>query len=148
MRRPRTRDERASAMLLVPTGILIVLILASITVDAALGFMAERTAASIASAAANDAASLAFDTEHFRNTGQYRISSDIEAATDIVTAAAVIQAGDLFIDGTLQVRVTVLDESRVQVVVTGEVARLILPSFATGSFNIDATAIGTVDISP
>jgi len=79
-------NERGSALLLVPAGILIVIILAAITVDASLAFMAERSAASIASAAANDAASLAIDIEHFRETGEYKIDPDIAATAEVVAA--------------------------------------------------------------
>jgi hypothetical protein len=135
-------------MLLVPTGILIVLILTAITVDAALGFMAERSAASIASSAANDVASLGIDVEHFRATGEYRLSDDVQDAIDVVTASARVQAGQLFIPGSFAVEVTVIDSVTVQVVVRGEVDRLVLSSMSGGPFAISARAFGTVDTFP
>jgi len=141
-------DERGSALLLVPAGILIVIILAAITVDASLAFMAERSAASIASAAANDAASLAIDIDHFRETGEYKIDPNIAETAEVVAASARIQAGNMFIPGTLQVQVRVIDPTQVEVIVSGQVDRFILPSFASGPQHISARAIGTIDVTP
>jgi len=142
------RDERGSALLLVPAGILIVLVLTAITVDASLGFMAERSAANIASSAANDMASLGIDVDHFRETGEYRLAGDLDAAMAVVSASAQAQAGSLFIPGTLSVEINRIDLVNVEVVVRGQVDRLIMPSLTSGPFEISARATGTVDAIP
>ena len=130
-------------MLLVPTGILIVLVLAAITIDAAVGFMAEREAANIASAAANDIATLGIDVEHFRATGEYRLRSDLGDPIDAVTAAAVAQAGSMFIPGSFSVDVVLVDDATVRVHVVGRVDRLVLGSVSDRPFDIGAIATAT-----
>ncbi len=144
----RTVDERGSALLLVPAGILIVLVLTAITVDASLGFMAERSAANIASSAANDMVSLGIDIEHFRDTGKYRLAGNLETAIAGVSANAQAQAGDLFIPGTFAMEINVVDPVNIEVVARGQVERLIMSSLTSGPFQISARAIGTADAIP
>lgn len=145
----RPRDERGSALLLVPTGILVMLVLASITVDATTAFMAERSAASVASAAANDVASLALDVEHYRLTGEYRLSADRSArAVPEVRAAVETQLGALFEPGSTEITIVVLDASRVEVRVSGQLDRVLLAPLGAGPHRISARAVATADVIP
>ena len=51
--------QRGSVLLLVPAGVLVLVILGAIAVDAAIAFLAQRELAGLATAAANDAAAAA-----------------------------------------------------------------------------------------
>lgn len=71
------RPERGSALLLYPTGVLVVLVLAAITVDLAAAFLAQRELARAIAGAASDAA-----TEGVGNRAFYRENRiELEDAT-------------------------------------------------------------------
>ncbi len=57
--------ERGSILLLFPAAVLIVLVLAAITVDSSIAFLAQRELANATAAAANDAATTAVDGQAF-----------------------------------------------------------------------------------
>lgn len=75
------RDDRASVLMLVPAGVLIVLIMASIAVDMSLVQLRQRQAHDLAAGAANDAATAAADQGELRS-GRYRV--DPAAASALV----------------------------------------------------------------
>jgi hypothetical protein len=79
--RPRARDEDGSALLLMPVGVLILLVLGAIAVDFAVVYTAQREVANLTAGLANDAAG-AVDEEAFFTTGEYRI--DRGRATQVV----------------------------------------------------------------
>jgi uncharacterized membrane protein len=97
------RDERASVLMLVPAGLLIVLIMASIAVDMSLVQLRQRQAHDLAAGAANDAVTAAADQSDLRS-GDYRV--DPEAAAAVVEQ--VVAASELAPDvvGSPTVRVT------------------------------------------
>lgn len=109
------RTERGSVLMLMPAAVLIVILLGSIAVDVAIAFLGEREALSLATAAANDAATAALDEEHFRRTGEFRL--DHRRAEAIVDAALEAASSELrgldhdvtfpMVDGTEAVRVVV-----------------------------------------
>lgn len=68
--------------MLMPAAVLIMILLGSIAVDFAIAFLGERELASLASAAANDAATAAYDAERYREDGTFVL--DIDRAEDIV----------------------------------------------------------------
>jgi hypothetical protein len=69
-RAARQRDH-GSALLLMPAGLLIVLVLASIAVDMSLVHLRKRQAFELAAAAANDAATAGVDQGRLRTTHDY-----------------------------------------------------------------------------
>jgi uncharacterized membrane protein len=81
----RRTDERGSVLFLLPAAALVVLVLASITVDLGLLHVRSRELWSIADAAANDAASGGLDLAALRATGTLRL--DPVAAGDAAVAA-------------------------------------------------------------
>jgi uncharacterized membrane protein len=96
-------DERGSTLMLVPAGLLVVLILASIAVDMAIVQLRQRQAHDLASAAANDAATAAADQVGLRQ-GTYVV--DGHAADEVV--AGIVGASELapLVVGTPDVTVT------------------------------------------
>lgn len=80
--RPGThRDDRGSTLMLVPAGLLVVLIMASIAVDMALVQLRQRQALDLAAGAANDAATAAADQTRLR---QGEVVVDPDAAQAVV----------------------------------------------------------------
>jgi Flp pilus assembly protein TadG len=73
------RTERGSTLLLFPTAVLIMVALAAMTVDSAIGFMAQRELVSATAAAANDVATLALSDTAFYEDDVIALSpSDVE----------------------------------------------------------------------
>ena len=135
--------ESGSVLLLVPAGILIVIALGAIAVNGAMAFQGERRAANLASLVANDTATLALDTEHFRATGDYALVGDVSAAAERAIDAALSGGGGGFADGSIDVRVERIDDASVRVVVTAEVPVLWRAPGAGSSTRVEATAIAT-----
>ena len=63
------RDERGSALMLIPAGVLVLLVLAAIAIDSAVVFLAQRDLNTRAAAAANDIAAMLVDDESFYRGG-------------------------------------------------------------------------------
>jgi hypothetical protein len=128
--------------MLMPAAVLIVIILGSIAVDFAVVFLGEREAASLAAAAANDAAT-AVDEEPFRSTGELRLDEDRARRV----AEATIDASSSVIDDLrYEVEVgTIAGEPAVTVTVSGTVAYLFAPALpgapARASVEASATAV-------
>ena len=70
------RDDRGSALMLIPAGVLVLLVLAAIAVDSAVVFMAQRELNNRAAAAANDIAGMLVDDEAFYRSGQVAVVDD------------------------------------------------------------------------
>ena len=66
-RRALTFDERGSTLVLMPVGIIILLLLASVAIDFSLALHEQRELLNAASAAANDAATFGLDADAFRS---------------------------------------------------------------------------------
>jgi hypothetical protein len=81
--------ERGSALVLMPAGLLIVLVLASIAVDMSLVHLRKRQAFELAAAAANDAATAGVDQGHLRTTQAYVLDPERTRAVvaDVVAAS-------------------------------------------------------------
>lgn len=84
------RSERGSVLMLVPAGLLIVLIMASIAIDMSLVQLRQRQAHDLAAGAANDAVTAAADHDALRAS---RYAVDLDAATDVATR--IVAASDL-----------------------------------------------------
>jgi hypothetical protein len=88
MSKRRRADERGSVLMLVPAGVLIVFVLASIAVDMSLVHLRKRQAFDLASAAANDAATAGADQAALR-LGSYVIEpGSARAVVDDVVGAS------------------------------------------------------------
>jgi hypothetical protein len=86
--RDRARaGERGSALMLMPAGVLVVLILASIAVDMAIVQLRQRQAFDLAAGAANDAATAAADEGALRG-GEFRLDPDAAEAVVVRVVAA------------------------------------------------------------
>ncbi|MDQ3980430.1 MAG: hypothetical protein M3314_12895 [Actinomycetota bacterium] len=73
------REARGSVLLLFPAGVLVVMVLAAIAVDASIAFLGERELAAAVAGAANDAATEAISDEAFYGAGQVELD-DAEVA--------------------------------------------------------------------
>ena len=116
----RNTSERGSVMMLVPAGVLILFLLASMAVDSAIAFMAQRELSALAAASANDAAGAGLSDDAFYLGGGTpgQIVLDQRAAEELAGAALANRAPRGVTD--VQQRVTVsLDQ--VCVTVTGRV---------------------------
>jgi hypothetical protein len=81
-------DERGSSLILMPAGVLIVLVLASIAVDMAIVHLRQRQAFDLAAGAANDAATAAADEVALRS-GEFRLDpAQARAIVERVVAAS------------------------------------------------------------
>jgi hypothetical protein len=116
--RPARRDrvaDRGSVLLLVPTGVLVVVVLAAIAVDTGVALLGEREAAALAEGAANDAATAAVDEAAYRAGGEFRIDeararrvvAGTMAATSSELEAVRVEVGFPVVDGQPAVQVTV-----------------------------------------
>jgi hypothetical protein len=105
--------------MLMPAAVMIVILLGSIAVDFSIAFLGEREALSLASAAANDAATAALDQERFRSTGEFTLDHD--RARGIVDATLAASSSELR-DVAVEVTFPVVDGTEgVRVQVTGTV---------------------------
>ena len=119
--------------MLMPAAVLIVILLGSIAVDFAIAFLGERELASLAAAAANDAATAAIDEALFRESGAFRIDED--RARRVARAALEGSSSELD-DIDFEVRVVdVAGEPAVRVTVRGVVEYV----FAKAIPGVDAT---------
>lgn len=149
--RPKRRDEHGSALLLVPTGVLIMIVLGAVMVDSAAAFLAEREAESTAAALANDLATLSVDETALRLGGTYVISAArVNQLKPTIQATAEEQLSEVFVAGTVQVDVRILGLDRVEVTVSGAARRIIGPfgwSGAQRTYAVSATEVGHVHLS-
>jgi Flp pilus assembly protein TadG len=68
------RDDAGSVLILVPAAVLVLIVLAAITIDAAVVFLGEREVADAAASAANDAVAAGLDEASFYENGQLCLS--------------------------------------------------------------------------
>jgi hypothetical protein len=87
-RRTSRGTDRGSALMLMPAGVLVVLILASVAVDMSVVHLRKRQALDLAAAAANDAATAAADPTSLR-AGDFQIDPGLaRAVVDQVLSAS------------------------------------------------------------
>lgn len=85
-------DERGSALMLMPAGVLIVLILGALAVDSAILFLGERELADLTASAANDAATAAISEASFYECG--RLQLDEQRAREVAGTVAQARISD------------------------------------------------------
>ena len=143
--------ERGTALLLVPVGVLIVTLLASITVDSAAAFVAQREAASAASSLANDLVTLAVDESALRLHGMYRLDpSRLRQLRAWAQRTASDRVSAVFEPGSISVTVSSAGPAAVRVSVSGSARRIIgLIGGVRGAATrrIEAEATGRVQLS-
>lgn len=116
--------ERGSVLMLVPAGILVLLLLAAIAVDAAIVLGAERELAHRTAAVAGDLANLAVDDERLYGSGRVELRDDIaDAQTQLAFPPDRPPAGFLSWDATARA-----EGRRVTVTATAEVRYLFAPA--------------------
>ena len=111
----RPRPDRASVLMLMPAGVLVVLLLGAIAFDMSLLFLRQRQASSVATDVANDVVAVALDEEYFRATGEYRLDPRRAEAA----GRALIEASDVA-ELVRDVEITVLGDAAVEVRITAE----------------------------
>lgn len=74
-RSPRRSRDRGQTLLLAPIALLIVVILGSVTLEVAAMHLHQRQLDDLADSLANDAATVGFDVDHFRQTGTLAINA-------------------------------------------------------------------------
>lgn len=110
------RTERGSALLLVPAGVLVLLVLGAIAVDAAVAFLGQREVSNAAAAAANDAATVALSDRAFYMSGALEVDTglavDVAKRSVAARTARGVEVVDVAVDA---------DGARVCVTVRGRV---------------------------
>ncbi len=92
-------EERGSALLLFPAGVLILLIFAALAFDVALAHQTKRQLLDVAGSAANDAVTYGLDEAHFRATDAYCVDPDrVRRAVGATVAASGIVITSVEID--------------------------------------------------
>ncbi len=89
----RSRDQRGSVLMLFPVGILAVLVMAAVSVDASVAFLGERELAGAVSAAANDAAAEAVSNRAFYGSGQVELDDREVERVAVARVRALVDAG-------------------------------------------------------
>ena len=145
----RAGEDRGSAMMLMPAGVLIVIVLGSIAVDFAIAFLAQREVSNLAAAAAHDAAAVAVDMDHWYETGEVVLDQDV--ATTIVdesiarrasgAAEGITHTSPELLDGGTGVRVEV--SGRASYIFTDVIPGA--PSSITVSGSAEAEAVVEAD---
>jgi Flp pilus assembly protein TadG len=101
-----------------PAGVLVLLLLGAIAVDAAIAFVAQRELANATAAAANDAAVAGLDEAAFYADG--RLTLEPVRATEAAAAAFAARRASWLETGTLEVRIEEVDGHPVRVKVSAE----------------------------
>ena len=135
----RLRDQSGNTLALFPAAIMVMFVLASMAVDAALTFSAQRSLADIAAAAANDAASAVADGAYYLegevvldpDQVEQRVAASLDRRTDTDELHAACTSS--LTDGG----------TRVVVACTGRVRQLVSPVRFLGVVSRDIAATAT-----
>jgi Flp pilus assembly protein TadG len=136
------RNERASVLLLVPAGIVVFIVLASIAVDLSHLWLERRELTAAASAAANDAAALGIDPASLRDE-----TTDVRLDPGRVQSVATTSLAAQGIDAvpTVSIGVGPGGEPQVTVTLTGRVDYIFAPAVPGGpsgaSVTVSASAL-------
>ncbi|MBX3285683.1 MAG: hypothetical protein R2746_00900 [Acidimicrobiales bacterium] len=95
-RGPGAATDRGSVLVLMPAAVIVLLVLASLAVDRALVFGAQRDLVATAQAAANDAVAAGVDPDELRGTGA--------VVLDPVRVEQAVRRATLGVDADLEVR--------------------------------------------
>lgn len=121
------RTERGSALMLMPAGVLIVLVLGALAADSAILFLGERELADLTAAAANDAATAAISEASFYECGRLELDEERAYAVAATVAAARVSDAVTLTGFDIDVR-NDLDPPAVSVAAAGTVRLVFTPS--------------------
>lgn len=130
--------SRASVLMLMPAGVLVVLLLGAIAFDMSLVFLRQRQASSVAADIANDLATAALDEARFRASGEYVL--DPRHADDL--GRSLVESSDLA-DHLVDVEITLLGPESVEVRLTAEVDYVFARAIPGASDGTTVTARAT-----
>lgn len=139
----RRSGERASVLMLMPAGVLIVLLLGAIAFDLSLVFLRQRQASSVAADVANDLATAAFDQAAFRADGRFELDPGRAAAL----GRALVAASDLGPD-VMEVEVAVVGPDAVTVRVVVGVDYVFAKAIPGASDGTSVAATATAIAAP
>ena len=138
----RLRGDEGTALMLMPAGVLIVLILGALAVDSAILFLGERELADLTAAAANDAATAALDPEAFYRCGRLRL--DEGQATSVALAVTAARTSDAVTLTDLSAHVdNGATPPEITVTATGTVRLIFTPAVPGSSRNRTVSARST-----
>lgn len=138
-------DERGTAMMLVPAGFLILIILAAITVDFSVAFLGAREVSDEANAVANDIAAKAVDIDAFRKDGTVVI--DCTKAAELAQEASTRLPPPWLKDATIEVSVCRPDGDTVTVAARGTVDYIFSKGLPGGPRTVGVHATGSATAS-
>lgn len=130
----RTGPDRGTALLLVPAGFVVLLVLAAITFDFAHLYLAKRELTAVAEAAANDAVTVGVDPAQLRAGGGVHL--DPARVALAVEEALAAHGRDLTI---LDVRSEIVGDTRVEVAVTASISYVFARAVPGGPRNATVT---------
>ena len=135
-------DERGSVLLLMPAAVLVVVLLASVAVDRAVTFGAQRELVSTAQAAANDAAALGVDLDEVRDGSG--VTYDRTRIDRAVRAAIGVDAGP----GATEVDLTWEIHGNILTVRLAREVRLVFsPGVLGGRRSVQVTATASAQLA-
>ncbi len=137
------RAARGSALMLVPAGFLVMLLLGSIAFDLSLVFLRQRQASSLAGDLANDLVTLALDEDHLRASGEFVLAP--QAAEELGQELA--RRSDLAPQLT-DLEVVVVDDAVVQVRATVHVDYVFARALPGARDGTEVTATATARAVP
>ena len=139
MAEPR-RAERGSALLLVPAGFLVLLILASITFDYSHLYLAKRELTATAEAAAQDAVTQGVDQARLRAGDGVHL--DEQRVDDAVALALAAHGRDLHI---VSARAILVSDTEVQVELVATISYVFVRAFPGAPHDATITVRATAD---
>lgn len=139
----RGARDRASVLMLMPAGVLVVLLLGAIAFDLSLVFLRQRQASSVAVDVANDLATAALDEEGFRADGRF----ELDPARADALGRSLVAASDLGPD-VVAVEVSVIAPDAVEVRVVVGVDYVFARAIPGASNGTTVTASATAVASP
>lgn len=144
--RCRQARDRGSALMLMPAAVLVLFLLASLAVDSALVWTAQRELANRAAAAASDIAATAIDDDRFYRSGDVRL--DLAEADAILSEYLDAEAGGLL--HSISVTELRLGGATVRLSLMGRADALFAPAFSglRDSRSVHATAVVEVASRP
>jgi len=141
--------ERGSVLILMPAAVLVLVVLAAITIDAAVVFLGEREVADAAASAANDAVAAGFDEASFYQDSQLclsqaRVSQIAEASVAARTDNAVLT------QVTAQREISEAGRPQVTVEVEATVDLILAPALpgASTTRRVSATSTAVLEQDP
>lgn len=139
----RRPGERASVLMLMPAGVLVVLLLGAIAFDLSLVFLRQRQASSVAVDVANDVATAALDEEAFRADGRYQLDPDRAAEL----GRTLVAASDLGAE-VRDVEVSIIGPDAVEVTIVVAVDYVFAKAIPGASDGTSVTASATAVAVP